>query len=205
MDGESEDQSVAGEICDALADVEAPVEACAAASNPAALDDGMVASDTEGVEVAQAAEQQSDPVASGSSSSSSPPPAPASADDGDVASDTEPRRQPDAEPQPRLTFFADGLRVVRESHVDIDPQRNYTRFIVSCPVEGHRQCMRKRNSGPRLTSSLGRLEPVAYVVLWAKAGAACPTRAVHMRMPAPSVAEMRAWLAEHPELANMVP
>ena len=66
----------------------------------------------------------------------------------------------------------------------------YHRLILSCVY--HAGCTRSRNTN--LNGSFGRLEPVAFLACWHKAGQRI-TKAEH-RLFKPTLADQRDWLVE---------
>ena len=65
-------------------------------------------------------------------------------------------------------IVVDGSHKVKLDRYKPAGKTEYVRFIMPCPIEGHKGCERKRAA--HMNKRLGRVEPIAYLCAWADLG-----------------------------------
>ena len=86
-----------------------------------------------------------------------------------------------------------------DEHLEAGQPGHYKRYQVICPLcnSGHRRhnmtCSKSRNIGTGQTRSFGRMEPLAYLAVWAERAEQFPSAAAHIAYR-PSLADVKAYM-----------
>ena len=101
-----------------------------------------------------------------------------------------------ADAELRATYVIDNVTITLDIfHHKSEHKRSHKRYMIICNGCGHgRRCRKRRGCGLAQTRAFGQLEPIAFLLAWARMGHTFHARKDHIRFAVPTRAQIEVAL-----------